>query len=206
MKYFLFVFLIISSTVFGQYSMKYVKAKVTLKRGEVLNSNARIWDNLELKGDDKKKSKVAFLDIDNVVFYNMNKKTKSYDTLQVFPVKVSDKEIKMSFKLYESNKIIIYGSIVPGGGGGSFNGGALSAGNFATFNYSSSNAVDEYYCYFLENGKVSTMYLSHSLKSFAKMASDCFSFCKSLSDKINNKIYTKGNIKEIGDFYTNSCN
>ena len=177
-----------------------------LKSGEVFSSKGRIYDELELKDENKKKSKISFKQIEKVDFYLFNKKKNSIDTLSLYSIKLSEKKYKLALKIYESNKIAIYGVILPGGAGSSLNGGSVSVGNFSNYNYSNAGAIAEYYTHFKAMDKMEVLYFSYSLSGFKTMASNCFKACESLVEKIKNKEFKLENINEIGEYYTNTCN
>lgn|SRR5690606_25347739 len=206
MRTFLILMLILSYNCNAQFSSKYVKAKIALKSGEIIHTNARVYEGLKTKSDAKKKSKIPANEIDFVEFYPVDKKTEKTDTLKLCSFTNSKSKVELGFKLYESNKIIIYGRTIPSSGGGGFNGGSFATGNLSNFNYSSSGGLDEYYCFFKEKNKTREIYYTYSLKSFKAMAIACFKFCPTLVEKIDSKEFTEENMKEIGDFYTNHCN
>lgn len=207
MRTFLLVILFVSSNCFAQFSSKYVKATITLKNGEIINTNARVYEGLKTKSDANKKSKIPANDIDFVEFFPFNKKENKTDTLKLYSFATSQKKVELGFKLYESEKITIYGRIIPSSGAGGFNGGSVAAGNFSNFNYNgSTGGMNEYYCYFKSNNRTKEIYYTHSLKSFKAMAIACFKSCPALVEKLEKKEFTEDNMKEIGDFYTNQCN
>lgn len=206
MRTFLLLLLIVSYNCNAQFSSKYVKAQITLKSGEIINTNARVYEGLETKNDAKKKLKIQAKEIDFVEFYPVDKKTEKTDTLKLYSFTNSKSKMELGLKLYESNKITIYGKIISSYGGGSFNGGSFASGNFSNFNHKGSGGMDEYYCYFKNKNKTKEIYYTHSLKSFKGMAADCFKSCPTLVEKIDSKEFTEENMSEIGDFYTNHCN
>lgn len=206
MRTFLLLLLVLGCNCNAQFSSKYVKAKIILKNGEIINTNARVYEGLETKSDKKKKIKIPAKEIDFVEFYPFDKKENKTDTLKLYSFTTSQKKIELGFKLFESDKIIIYGRILGGSGAGGFNGGSFSTGNLSNFNYSSSGEMDEYYCFFKVKNYTKEIYYTHSLKSFKAMAKICFKSCPTLVEKIESKEFEQKNIKEIGEFYSINCN
>lgn len=210
----LLIFLCITNLGYSQFGVSYEQTQIFSKNGSTIKGFARLnRKDLDFKDENKKNKKnISFSEIDSVKFsVVINKKENikkdfRLDCIEIEPKSKNKKEYVLAELLFEKEKIKIYGVYMLSGGGfamGAGNGGQVSVSNIKV-NFDGNN-YEYFYCYIKNEKHPRVMYDFIGLKPFRIMASDCFMDCKELSEKIRNKIFTKDNIIEIGNFYNETC-
>lgn len=211
--YFLFYLLVACNFSYGQFGTSYEQAQLILKTGDSLTGFGNVYSpKLRFKDNEKKNRKDYFFsEIKSVKFiiYGGKKKSIKKEFVLVPLVLKAEYENKekgvLAELIIENERIKIYGVYQEGGSVamGPGLGGQISTANIdLSFN---ANAHTDYYCFFNDEKYPVLMYRNTSLKSFKGMAAECFNSCEILYNKIKSGEFTRKDIIEIANFYSNNC-